>query len=358
MTRQLAPGAKIRHYVLQRQLGVGASGEVWAASDDGRTVAIKLIHERLVTGGAAEEHLQRLQNEITLLQKLDHPHIPALYDHDLAYFRPYLVMEYSAEKSYEILIASGEMLPIPVRKRLDALMCIAQTLTTVHNAGIIHRDIKPASLSGIQHPYLLDFSIAINCEDAAHTRQDVGTAIYMPPLESPPGVFNDYYSFSLVAYEVLLGAHPIFTAQNIGRTSEETRSRARDAIKSALWRRSGRLAVEALPGDLYGANLDRLDDVFQQAFEGHFAEMTAFVDALEQAILVPENHPYLDHPVPVFVPRPIPEEKHYTDHEVERAHQDTDVGDRVKFRAAIPCNAGLIMLALVGIAVMVYLFQH
>src|SRR5262245_16743239 len=99
-------GMKIKTYTLESLLGSGASGEVWLATDGAKPVAIKFMNEALMNSPTAAKHRQRLEREIKALTMLKHPNIPALYDYDLSSDRPYLVMQFISEPSYDVLIAS------------------------------------------------------------------------------------------------------------------------------------------------------------------------------------------------------------------------------------------------------------
>ncbi len=333
MTVLLEPGVKIESYTLEHRLGHGAFGEVWKARDGSETVAIKFVNKQLIEGDSIAKHRERLENEIHVLNSLQHPHIPALYGYDLDFERPYLVMQYIDAPSYETLIATNEMLRIKLGQRLRALQIVAATLSTIHEKGFIHRDIKPASISGIETPYLLDFSIALGSQNVMNTRQDVGTGVYMPPPDEPLGELTDNYSFALVAYEVLFGQHPIFTPSNVGKTVMDTRRLAGEFLRKRKWRRPGSIPADELPGDLRGADLSRLDDIFEKALGPHkirYTDPVRLVDDLEHAILIPANQPYLDAPFPILPVQLIPSEKHYTDHEVDRVNRDTDNDPQIR----------------------------
>jgi serine/threonine protein kinase len=325
MTIELRPGTQIKSYILQEMLGRGAAGEVWRAVQTGREVAIKFVNM------GDEKYRKSLEAEVKALRKLQHPHIPALYDYDLRGERPYIVMQHIDGMTYDHLIASGELLRVPVAKRLDALQAIAEAVTAAHKRGIIHRDIKPSNVSGIENPYLLDFGIALESWRSSRAQPQVGTAIYMSP-EGQADVLSDHYSFALLAYEVLFGRHPIFTPETIGKTVQETRQMAGIRLRLGDWRWPSRVPQPELPGDLYGANLEWLDIIFVQALgprESRYPDLLRFVADLREAILTPENQPYADHPAPPQIrATPIPTEAAFTANEVAAAWQATDHGAR------------------------------
>lgn len=323
-----AAGMKVKSYTLESSLGSGASGEVWLANDGTKQVAIKFMNEALMQGPSAAKHRQRLEREIKALTTLKHPNIPALYDYDLNSDRPYLVMQFIAAPSYDVLIASGEMLRIPVMRRLDLLDDIARALTAAHNAGIVHRDIKPGNMNGTDTPYLLDFSIALEKEDVEHTNFNIGTTIYMTPDEEPPDRLSDNYSFAIVAYEVLFGVHPIFPPEDKNRMMGAfTRLQAFQRLKTRDWRFPSRVAKNELPLDLRGANLKQLDHIFERAMgprDKRYEDLSQFVDEIKSAILVADNEKYIKEArelaatLPPIKAGAVPGASGYTKLEVER----------------------------------------
>jgi serine/threonine protein kinase len=333
---QLEAGQPIKHYVLEQRLGSGASGEVWRAGDGTRVVAMKFMNQQLVNSEAAAQYRDHLDMEIRALGRLSHPHIPALYDHDLTFARPYLVMEYVEGQPYDRLIAGGEIFGLDLLHRLTVLENIAGAVGAAHAAGIIHRDIKPAHISGIDQPYLLDFSVALERDHIAQARPNVGTVLYMPPPQEPPDELSDHYSFALTAYEMIFGRHALFTIGDTGLTAAAMRNLAAERLLERTWRLPGRTARPELPGDLYGADLERLDAIFECALgerENRYPDLSLFVDDLKSAILIPSNQPYLDNPLrlaylPNFAAPPIPAEEAYTLNEVARSFRDTDHGHR------------------------------
>lgn len=279
----LQPGLKIRSYTLERLLGRGASGEVWKAYDPFKTVAIKFMNETLMASANAAKHRARMEREVEALQKLQHPNIPALYDFDLDYPRPYIVMRFVGGDTYDKLISSGQMLRIPLERRIDLIREIAMALTAAHEAGIIHRDIKPANLTGIENPYLLDFSISLEQNEADATQKFVGTTLYM----SPDGLADrlaDNYSFTLIAYEILFGRHPLY------RPTDRVFNPyvALDRLQKGEWAWPSRLAPNELPPDMKGANLTELDRIFAKGMgprENRYGDLRDLVRDLRAAAI-------------------------------------------------------------------------
>lgn len=285
---KLAAGIKIKDYTLDEMLGHGAAGEVWKAHDDSKTVAIKFMNPRLLEGADADKHRTRLQREVDALTRLQHPNVPTLYDHDLTFERPYLVMRYIGGDTYDKLITRGQMLQIRIDQRLHMITELARALEAAHALGIIHRDIKPANMIGIDNPYLLDFGIALTAESADMTMRNIGTTLYMDP-DDPPDELSDNFSFALVAYEVLFGTHAIFTRDNMVNNQFAVYSRflAGERIKNRQWRLPSKVQKNELPPDLRNADLPRLDAIFEKAMgerETRYTDLRDFVNDLKSAI--------------------------------------------------------------------------
>jgi serine/threonine protein kinase len=339
---ELAPGIKIKQYTLEQLLGRGASGEVWRATDGTKLAAVKFMNEALMKSSSAPKHRQRLEREIKALSTITHPNITRLYDYDMSSERPYLIMEYVDSPSYEYMIVMGEMLRVRIGKRLEMMTAIAGALTAAHDAGIFHRDIKPGNMHGVDKPYLLDFSIALEEEDIERTNFNIGTTIYMPPDEEPPDRLSDNFSFAVVTYEVLFGAHPIFPPNDKSRSMGAfTRLQTYNRLRNRDWRFPSRITKEELPPDMRGVDLAKLDAIFEKAMSARnirYLELGQFMFELKKAIIRPENVPYADKPaLKPMVPgvltadealangsavpdvTPIPPDEDFTKVEAERA---------------------------------------
>lgn len=282
MVVDLRPGVKVKNYTLERQLGKGASGEVWKAYDSQKTVAIKFMNESLMSSPSAAKHRARLEREVEAMRRLQHPNIPTLYDYDLDFPRPYLAMRYVGGDSYDRLIANGDMLRVPLMRRMELIRELAFALEAAHDYGIVHRDIKPSNLTGIENPFLLDFSVALEREDVDMTQSFIGTTLYMAP-DAEADRLSDNYGFALVVYEMLFGKHAIY------RHGDKIFNQivAADRIAKGDWAWPSRIPPAELPQDMRAADLRRIDEIFNAALgkrETRYKDLRDFARDLRDAI--------------------------------------------------------------------------
>src|SRR5260370_12713842 len=139
---QLAVGALLGPYCIERKLGQGGMAEVYSARDTrlGCTVAIKLLR-REFAGQVDFRH--RFEREARAISALNHPHICSLYDVGEQDGLAYLVMEYVDGETLAQTLTGG---PLPVERALQYAVEITDALRTAHAHGIIHRDLKPGNI--------------------------------------------------------------------------------------------------------------------------------------------------------------------------------------------------------------------
>ena len=201
-------------YRLEELIGEGGMGSVWRATDEalGRTVAVKVFW----AGTTEDSDVVRRESEKRLLASVNHPSLVTLFDaHLSADARSYLVMEYIDGGTFASLISSG---PVAPRDAASVAADLGEALHVVHQAGIIHRDVKPANILlrpplTPDHTFravLADFGIAYLVDAARVTTPGtaIGTAAYISPEQvrgHAPTTASDIYSLGLVLLEALSG---------------------------------------------------------------------------------------------------------------------------------------------------------
>ncbi|MGQ0632714.1 MAG: serine/threonine-protein kinase [Sporichthyaceae bacterium] len=198
-------------YRLTETLGRGGMGEVWKAYDErlNRWCALKLL--RQMQDGATVERFSR---EARTLASLRHPGVVDVYDYGVWGDRPYLVMELLPGPSLAQLLREQGPLPIETVRRYGAQT--AEALQAVHDAGVIHRDIKPGNLVVDEGGSLrlVDFGIALgSATDNALTELGaiIGSASYLAPEQATGGradARSDLYALGCLLMTLLTGKPP------------------------------------------------------------------------------------------------------------------------------------------------------
>ncbi|PWW22119.1 serine/threonine-protein kinase [Geodermatophilus normandii] len=201
-------------YELLGLLATGGMGQVWRGRDAllDRPVAVKLLRSEYTED---ETVRSRFRTEARLAGRLLHRNIAALHDYgeavtDDGEVVAHLVMELVDGEPLSALLAREGRLP-PDRV-LDLVGQTAAALAAAHDAGVVHRDVKPGNVlvgdDGIVR--ITDFGIAWSAGSAPLTRtgQVVGTAHYLAPEQAAggkAGPASDVYALGMVAYECLAG---------------------------------------------------------------------------------------------------------------------------------------------------------
>ena len=154
-------GKKLGKYQLIERLGKGGMAEVWKASQPGveRFVAIKLMHRHL----ADEPHfVERFRREATGIGQLQHHHIVRVIDFELEGHEHYIVMDYIPGGTLREYLLQNRILP--PAEALHIAAQVANALAYAHQAGMIHRDIKPGNImftdDSCSSVVLTDFGVA------------------------------------------------------------------------------------------------------------------------------------------------------------------------------------------------------
>ena len=236
--RQRLQRALGENFQVGEPLGRGGFAEIYAATDVklDRAVAVKVLHPdevvssslimRLLVGGQAKvlnpdpkvssSHTERFLREARAIARLRHPGIIPIYQVGEAEGLAYYVMPLIAGGSLRAFAQGEGVLPIDEVRRI--LREVAEALAVVHEAGIVHRDIKPDNimLEGKERRAVLtDFGVAKALAGSEAGLTGVGVIIGTPHYMSPEQAVgttidsrSDIYSLGVVAYQMLAGRLP------------------------------------------------------------------------------------------------------------------------------------------------------
>jgi eukaryotic-like serine/threonine-protein kinase len=205
-------------YRVVRHIANGGMASVWEAHDEllDRRVAVKLLAVHLGEDDRARRRFMREARTAAGLSS--NPNVVTIYDVGEWDGRSFIVMEMVDGGTVADRLRSGD--EIPHRVALRWLSEAASALDAAHEAGIVHRDVKPGNMLLDRHGRLAlaDFGIArLGLEDQiTQTGQVLGTAAYIAPeqaLGEPATAASDRYSLAVVAFELLTGEKP-FRAEN------------------------------------------------------------------------------------------------------------------------------------------------
>jgi tRNA A-37 threonylcarbamoyl transferase component Bud32 len=215
----LAAGEKAGPWVVERELGRGGMGAVYAVVHEeiGKRAALKVVHPRLLGPGF---NCDRMLLEAKVVNQVGHPNIVDIFETGkLADGRPYIVMERLEGLALSARADQTKVLPDQV---IAILLQICDALIAAHAAGVVHRDLKLDNVFLVDNPEdpatpkvkLLDWGIAkVMSHDVRHTveGQLVGTPQYLSP-EQARGLDvtekTDVYSLGVMAYELFLEQLP------------------------------------------------------------------------------------------------------------------------------------------------------
>ncbi|MCT2024093.1 Stk1 family PASTA domain-containing Ser/Thr kinase [Corynebacterium sanguinis] len=205
-------------YQLGSTIGTGGMSDVYAATDTvlGRDVALKMLKTDMARD---ESFRERFRREAQNSARLNHPNIVSVYDtgdvdiDGLAV--PYIVMERVHGRNLRDIVREDG--PLSPQQAAELLIPVTRALQASHDAGIIHRDVKPANImvTNTGAVKVMDFGIARALDDATsamtQTSAVIGTAQYLSPEQArgkPADGRSDVYALGCVMYEAVTGRPP------------------------------------------------------------------------------------------------------------------------------------------------------
>ncbi|MFN7210431.1 MAG: protein kinase domain-containing protein, partial [Aggregatilineales bacterium] len=208
-------GKTLGQYKLEMPLGKGGMASVYRAyqASVDRYVAIKVMTPEIANDPS---FVERFQREARIIAKLEHPHILPIIDFGESGGIYYIVMRYMDGGSLDDRMRQRRLAPQEIAHYLDQM---ASALDYAHQAGVIHRDLKPNNvlLDRANNCYLTDFGIA-RIEGAERkltaTGSVMGTPAYMSPEQAMGRTVDgrsDIYTLGVMLYEMVTGKLP-FTA--------------------------------------------------------------------------------------------------------------------------------------------------
>lgn len=205
-------------YRVGEKIGSGGMSSIYLAEHLGlgKTVALKVMHDHLLTSPEARE---RFQTEARAASRIQHPNVVSVLDFGTDAGTTYLVMEYVRGVSLDHALEKKGRLVVP--RAVELMRQVLAALGEAHALGVIHRDLKPANLlltafkDGREHVKVSDFGIAKLIDDNRKLTEQgsvCGTPGYMAP-EQLLGEENldggvDVYAAGLVLFELLVGSAP------------------------------------------------------------------------------------------------------------------------------------------------------
>ena len=215
----------IGRYVVEELVGVGGMGQIYKAHDPvlRRTVAIKLISTKLMSGADRADYIRRFRREAEAAARCAHPNIVAVYDFALHEEQPYLAMEFVSGRSLRQLLDDAPVMDVP--DAIAIMLQVLDALTSAHEQGVVHQDIKPGNIMMTpEHRVKVgDFGISklMNVE-ATTVFSTIGTPSYMSPEQCRGDDIvdgrSDIFSAGAMLYEMVAGERA-FQGRNVTEVS-------------------------------------------------------------------------------------------------------------------------------------------
>jgi serine/threonine-protein kinase len=224
----LQPGASFGRYTILRKLGTGGMATVYEARhvDLHKRVALKVLHP---WHALRVEVVQRFVLEARVASRLAHPNVVGISDIGVVDGTTFLAMDLLEGEELSALVARDG--PLPLERLADIMLPVISAVAAAHEAGILHRDLKPDNVFLArrrplgEHPVLLDFGISkADTGGLASPLTAAGEVLGTPPYMSPEQVMrgmeffderSDQYALGVTLYELATGTLPFSDAAGL-----------------------------------------------------------------------------------------------------------------------------------------------
>ncbi|MCP4569915.1 MAG: protein kinase [FCB group bacterium] len=207
----LTQGTRVSHYLIIEKIGAGGMGEVYLAEDTklDRKIALKFLPTHLCQD---DDCRARFKREAQAAAKLDHSNIVPIYDAEEFQGRPFIAMAYIEGALLRDRIKENN---ISINDAITYTRQICEGLKEAHQAGVVHRDIKPGNIiiDNSNKARLLDFGLATiqGTDKLTKVGSTLGTVGYMSPEQicgDEVEARSDLFSVGVILYEMITGRPP------------------------------------------------------------------------------------------------------------------------------------------------------
>jgi serine/threonine-protein kinase len=265
----------IGRYVVEELVGVGGMGQIYRAQDPvlRRTVAIKLISTKLMSGADRADYIKRFRREAEAAARCAHPNIVAVYDFALHEEQPYLAMEFVRGRSLRQLLDDAPVMDVP--DAIAIMLQVLDALTSAHEQGVVHQDIKPGNimLTTENRVKVGDFGISklMNVETTT-IFSTIGTPSYMSPEQCRGDDVvdgrSDIFSAGAMLFEMVAGERA-FQGRNVTEVSHRIQNDSLPLLPAHVRSAAPRLqlvlerAMGKHPADRFDTGADMADALRQ-----------------------------------------------------------------------------------------------
>jgi serine/threonine protein kinase/tetratricopeptide (TPR) repeat protein len=291
------PPSHIGHYAIERKIGEGGMGVVYAARDKklGRQVALKLMSS---LAGEDDTARKRFWREARAAASVNHPNVCQIHEIGEDAGTLFIAMELLEGESLADRLRGG---PLRLADSIPIALGMLAALSALHGRGLVHRDLKPSNVFLTPHGVkLLDFGLArqeltgrtLSGLELTRSGMLVGTPRYMAPeqaLGEPVDARTDVFSVGAILFEMLAG-RPAFGGATIVDVLHATVHEQPPALSGspaiAAADRVIRRALAKRPADRF-ASADETADALRDLRGGDSDDTRAVARALTRIVVLP-----------------------------------------------------------------------